>query len=1089
MNTLGVCGTSPVTFNVAAGYTETAANLILTTSGTAAGPIIFQKSGAGANPLITAGVGVGTLDGIILFSGTDYITFDGINMLDPTTNTTTTTQMEWGYALLKVDGTNGSQNVTIRNCYITLNKTNTNSKGIYVANHTTASTTSLTVTAFSGTNSSNKFYSNHIQNCYIGINVAGYSDGLSPYSFYDHFNEIGVMGGNTIRDFGGSSVTTYGIYTIYQDSLAVNNNNIGGGTGTTTTNYGIMISTATNASVLVYNNTVSDTTSTTTSSTYGIALNNAGVTGTDNTVIVKRNTVQGMASVGSITSGALYGYYIYYTTSVNLYVDSNKFINNKWGNTASTSTGAIYGFYIYPYTTAPVAGSNEYITNNYISGNNRKRSTMGTGTYYGMYIYYGQQTVNAYNNIIENDTLPSTSTGYGLYVYNYYSTTVNYYNNAVRNVYKPDGSTGAFYGIYISNAAYTGTFNYYNNSVNNIKNGVGAASLFGHYIAASSVIKNIYNNTAYNIRTMLGGSVYGIYQSGGTTVNFYKNSVYDLRTSTGYGYGITLASGTTVNAYNNFISDIRCDSISNTLALMGLYIAGGTAMNIYYNTIYLNSVSTGTTFGTAALYASTTPTVDLRNNIAVNMSTPGTAGGYTVAYYRSSSTLTTYSSLSNNNDFYSGTPDTNHIIYYDGTNYMRTLSDYKGFVSPRDANSLTENPPFVNVTTPPYNLHINAPTATQCEGSGTIISSPISIVDDYDGQARYPNTGYPVNPSYPPTAPDIGADEFGGIPIDLNSPSIVYTPLLNTSSTSARNLSSTITDASGVPTSGIGVPRLYWKVNVGTWNFSIPSVAGSVYTFNFGGGVAIGDTVSYYICAQDGAAPPNVGASPSGGAGGFTPNPPAASTPPTTPSSYTITAASLSGDYTVGILLFNQITGKNITFKKVVTKVMKEVEVEEPVLEKPVEKGKTTNIDDAVVTKDKVSGKKQMVEVEEIKWVPMENGKEYKGDLYVKKSENPNYDYPMNTMGVYTTLTAAIADLNLRGVSGHTRFLLNDATYPSETFPITVNVTNENVPSVTKTVTIKPNTGVTSTVSGAAASTQILKIFKIYLIASAMNLY
>ena len=94
-----------------------------------------------------------------------------------------------------------------------------------------------------------------------------------------------------------------------------------------------------------------------------------------------------------------------------------------------------------------------------------------------MYIYYGNQTVTAYNNIIENDTL-STTTGasYYMYVYNYYATTVSYYNNIIRNIYKPSG-TGAIYGYYISNAAYTGTFNYYNNTANNIK---AAASSINH---------------------------------------------------------------------------------------------------------------------------------------------------------------------------------------------------------------------------------------------------------------------------------------------------------------------------------------------------------------------------------------------------------------------------------------------------------------------------------------------------------------------------------------------------------------------------------------------------------------------------------
>ncbi|MCX6166278.1 MAG: hypothetical protein NTU73_15695 [Ignavibacteriae bacterium] len=740
-------------------------NNLLPTGGTN-----FQTFTAAINALNCAGPGTGgvifnvvagqtTVDGIIRFGGCDYVTFDGIDLQYPITNITATTQMEWGYGIVKASATDGSQNITIKNCTITLQKINTASVGIYGGNHIATSTTSLTVTAFSGTNSYLKLYNNTIQNCYTGISITGYADATSPYAYYDHFNEVGVQGGNIIRNFGGGAVTTYGVYTIYQDSLFVNNNNIGGGTGTTTTNYGIMISTGTNSCITVYNNTVSDTTATLTSSSYGIAINNAGVTGTNNTVIVKRNTVQGMTNTAAGTTCALYGFYIYYTVSINLYIDSNNYMNNKWGNTSGTFTGSIYEFYIYPYTLTPTAGSVQYVTNNYISGNKRIQSAVSTGTQYGMYIYYGLQTVNAYNNVIENDTLPTTSTNYGLYVYNYYSTTANYYNNTVRNIYKPNGSTGAFYGIYISNAAPSGTFNYYNNSVNNLTNGVGAASLYGHYIAATSVTKNIYGDTAYAIRTMLGGSVYGIYQSGGTTTNLYRNTVYDLRTSSGFGYGITVASGTTNNVYNNYISDIRVDSLSTTLALMGLYLSGGTTNNVYYNTIYLNSAShlTGSyTFGTAALYASSTPITDLRNNIAVNMSTPGTVvGGYSTAYYRSTSTLTTYAATSNNNCFYSGTPGQYRLIHFDGTNSYQTMAQYQSLVGPRDGASFTENPPFINVATKPYNLHLNTTTVTNCESGAQRITAPIGIADDWDGNVRWGEIGY----SGTGAAPDVGADE------------------------------------------------------------------------------------------------------------------------------------------------------------------------------------------------------------------------------------------------------------------------------------------------------------------------------------------
>ena len=81
LNAQGV-GAGGVTFNIAAGYTETFASPTagaITATGTAANPIVFQKSGSGASPRITAGVGTTTnLDAIISLAGSDYVTFDGL---------------------------------------------------------------------------------------------------------------------------------------------------------------------------------------------------------------------------------------------------------------------------------------------------------------------------------------------------------------------------------------------------------------------------------------------------------------------------------------------------------------------------------------------------------------------------------------------------------------------------------------------------------------------------------------------------------------------------------------------------------------------------------------------------------------------------------------------------------------------------------------------------------------------------------------------------------------------------------------------------------------------------------------------------
>ena len=136
LNTQGV-GAGGVTFNIPAGYTETftspTAGLIIA-SGTSANAIVFQKLGAGANPLITAGIGVSTtVDGIIVLRGSDYITFDGINLTERASNATATTRMEWGYALVKTPTTDGAQYNVIKNCTVTLNRANIASVGILFA--------------------------------------------------------------------------------------------------------------------------------------------------------------------------------------------------------------------------------------------------------------------------------------------------------------------------------------------------------------------------------------------------------------------------------------------------------------------------------------------------------------------------------------------------------------------------------------------------------------------------------------------------------------------------------------------------------------------------------------------------------------------------------------------------------------------------------------------------------------------------------------------------------------------------------------------------------------------------------------------
>ncbi|MEI7725132.1 MAG: hypothetical protein WCK09_08505 [Bacteroidota bacterium] len=829
MNTSGV-GPGGVTFNVNAGFVETFPTSVaglITATGTAANPIIFQKSGTGSNPLITGGLitASSSTDGIIVIAGGDYITFDKIDLQENSGNSGTNLH-EWGYALVKASATDGAQNNVIKNCAVTLNKSNLASVAIYGGNHLASSTTALTVTAMSGTNSNNKIFGNTISNTYVGISMTGFADAAVPPVYFDQNNEIGKDGGNGLTNFGGAGSTIYGIYAGYQNGLKVANNNISGpitytGSGSC---YMLYTTNGNYSNLDIYGNTISVQFTATTGSFYAI-YSGMGHSGTSNTVNVYNNTITNCTHSGS-TSGSMFLLY-HIATCFTLNIYGNQITNNTLGSATVTATGSFAGMYTFGAST--ISGSTENVYNNTITGNQRIQSVAGAGTTWYMYSSASRLTTNIYNNTISNNT---------------------------------PAATGVTYCIY-------------NTSGPNIK--------------------NIYGNTISNILSARG-TLYGIYQTTGTAINIYKNKIQNLNAvnAANIVYGVYISSGTTANVYNNMISELKTPASTSNPAIYGLYISTPTSCNAWYNTIYLNATSTGASFGAAGIYGSATPSIELRNNIVVNNSTPG-ATGRVVAYQRSAASLATYSSASNNNDFWAGTPGASNLVFYDGTNSVQTLADYKTLMSPRESVSVTENPPFVNVATSPYDLHLQTTIPTQCESGGSVIATPVSITDDYDGNSRFPNSGYPNNPLSPATAPDLGADEFAGLLLDITPPNVVFTPFLNTASTLARTLTTTITDATGVPTSGLGLPVLRWKINSGGWNSATATFGGgNQYSFTFGAGALLNDVVSYYIVSQDIVSTPNVGSTPLAGAGGFSVNPPACTTPPTTPYTYT-TVSPLSG--------------------------------------------------------------------------------------------------------------------------------------------------------------------------------------------------
>ncbi|MFZ4401773.1 MAG: T9SS type A sorting domain-containing protein [Bacteroidales bacterium] len=724
LNNTGI-GVGGVTFNVLAGHTETFSTPtagILNTTGSITKPIIFQKSGTGANPLITAATGTTiNSDGVIKIAGGDYITFDGIDVQENSLNTTDTTQMEWGYAIIKgsnISPTNGCQFVTVKNCSITLNKTNAATVGIYSGNHGAIGISSIFVDSTIGATNHCKISGNTISNVYTGISLNGFA-ASTDLSLYDLDNEIS---GNSISNFGGLSFIACGITTIYNGNINILNNNITGGTANNTV-YGIYINTANSQNITISGNRVFNlNTSNTTDNSHVPIYCNAGNIAANNTVLVYNNLLEN-------------------------------------GTHYSTGTGKIYAIRT---TSAP---TNLIIRKNIIR-NNSLRGSSSSSFFTGISIESNAINCKVDSNEIYGNSIASNSSAsfpfYGISIFGNVLTTImevnsnSIYNNSIN---RPTSSE-AFYGI-SNNIALPIEKYSYNSLHDNTHNGNGI--MYGIYLNTATGAKSINNDSIYNFTGK--STIYGIYSTYGDTLACYNNVIFNLQTSitTGGCYGITLPTGiNAANIYNNFIYGLKAPSASNADAIRAINITNTTALSniaIYYNTIYLNAISSGANFGTSGIYhtasaTSTTSSLDLRNNIIVNNSTAN-GTGLNVVYRRSSNFFSNFSAFSNNNLFYAGIPSSKNLIFYDGTNSDQLITSYQTRVSPRESVSVTEMPPFINTAFLPYNLHLDFNINTQAESGGQKITSP-AITNDFDGDIRWGETTYAGTG----TSTDIGADEI-----------------------------------------------------------------------------------------------------------------------------------------------------------------------------------------------------------------------------------------------------------------------------------------------------------------------------------------
>ncbi len=222
-----------VTFNVSAGQSFSEDTPPLITNSNVSNTITFQRAGAGANPVIRPTGTTGTTDAGITIFGSDYITFDGIDIQAASGNL-----VEFGYYVRNNTATDGAQNNTIKNCSISLDRTNLNSRGIY-------QNVAVTPTAATGANSNNTYLNINISNVYAGVYFLGNATNpdlntVLSTAACGQYNLIGDP--NVPNDLGNLTTTlVFGIRASNQSGFTISNNKVSNIGATTAATDGILI--------------------------------------------------------------------------------------------------------------------------------------------------------------------------------------------------------------------------------------------------------------------------------------------------------------------------------------------------------------------------------------------------------------------------------------------------------------------------------------------------------------------------------------------------------------------------------------------------------------------------------------------------------------------------------------------------------------------------------------------------------------------------------------------------------------------------------------------------------------------------------
>ena len=667
-------------------------------------------------------------------------------------------------------------------------------------------------------------------------------------NFANRFNGIGLSVANSIASsVQGNAISNF---SFSSSSTATAN-----GTGTTLgtgTWGGIMVAAGRVNIGTVTGNIIGAATGngsiTVTGRSSGATVNGIGVSGNDNTVVVRNNHIGSITTTGSTTGIS--------TGIIGIQSASTGFVTINANTIGSTVTA----------NSLNASNPSTSVTAQIVTGINN------TGTASAIIIT---------NNIIAN-------------LNDAYEPAAFSTNRVIAGIV----STGGINTITGNTIRHLGT------AANAGGTGVSASVIGISLNVATNGFTSVSQNTVYalcNTHATMPTTITGIHYAGpGTLINpVARNNIYNLSLSTTNTAadirGINFNSGL-ASVENNFIRlgyDTSGIAITNGIPIIGLYEVAGTSGNaILFNSIYIGGTGVGT--DTGSTYALRTDqsagTRTIQNNIFVNARSNATTGGKHYAIRAAGTTVNPPGLILNYNDYLA--PGTGGVLGFFNSVDVNDLAAWKSSIG-SDINSISGNPHFINATGPLPDLHISALDPSPVERAGVMTADVTSDIDADDRSTFSPA--------------DMGADAGDFILGDISAPSISYTALTVTCETGNRLITATITDAMGLPISGAFVPRIYFRKNAGAY-FSSAGVLSSGtstdgnWTFTIMatdmGGIGSADVISYFIIAQDIAAIPNVASLPAAGLVATDVN--SIAVPPTTANSYSIKHTLNTGIYSVG---------------------------------------------------------------------------------------------------------------------------------------------------------------------------------------------